>query len=175
MAKETPNYKFKKPDVNDFYDVNVQNGNWDEVDSQMKKMIPCVAAYYNGDKNVDDVIEPFVLITVSSSVNPELFKIVGGTFAWVWTNFYIGMSTANRRMQLAMSYNSGDSKMAFRIKGSSGWTEWRELAIANKVPSLDANGKILKGQLPELYGYGTDDLTPGASELETGKLYFVYE
>ena len=25
------------------------------------------------------------------------------------------------------------------------------------------------------YEYGTEDLTPGESELETGKLYFVYE
>ena len=30
------------------------------------------------------------------------------------------------------------------------------------------------GAAPE-YDYGTEDLTEGVSELETGKLYFVYE
>jgi hypothetical protein len=30
------------------------------------------------------------------------------------------------------------------------------------------------GAAPE-YEYGTKDLTPGESELENGKLYFVYE
>lgn len=39
MAKQTPNLGFTKPDVNEFYDVQVQNENWDKVDEQLKKFI----------------------------------------------------------------------------------------------------------------------------------------
>ena len=29
MATSTENFKFKKPDESDFYDIQDQNGNWD--------------------------------------------------------------------------------------------------------------------------------------------------
>lgn len=38
MAKQTPNFGFKKTDVNEFYDVNVQNENWDKVDELFKSL-----------------------------------------------------------------------------------------------------------------------------------------
>lgn len=46
-------------------------------------------------------------------------------------------------------------------------------------PSVDAYSKKetdakLSAKAPA-YAYGTTDLTPGVSALETGKLYFVYE
>lgn len=46
-------------------------------------------------------------------------------------------------------------------------------------PSVDAYNKAetdekLDKKAPA-YSYGTEDLTPGVSALETGKLYFVYE
>jgi hypothetical protein len=40
MAKETSNFGFVKPDINDFYDVNVQNENWDKVDEQLGGTLP---------------------------------------------------------------------------------------------------------------------------------------
>lgn len=49
----------------------------------------------------------------------------------------------------------------------------RELAAGN----IDENALYLtpdKEAVPA-YTYGTTDLTAGTSELETGKLYFVYE
>ena len=35
MAKNTPNYEFKKPEQNDFYDVDVQNRNWDKAETAL--------------------------------------------------------------------------------------------------------------------------------------------
>lgn len=35
MAKNTPNYKFEKPEQNDFYDVDVQNRNWDKAETAL--------------------------------------------------------------------------------------------------------------------------------------------
>lgn len=40
MAKQTPNLGFTKPDVNDFYDVQVQNENWDKLDEQLGGTLP---------------------------------------------------------------------------------------------------------------------------------------
>lgn len=36
MATETTNYHFSKPAETDYYDVNVQNNNWDAADREMK-------------------------------------------------------------------------------------------------------------------------------------------
>ena len=38
MATKTSNFEFEKPDVNDFYDIEVQNRNWDKVDQELKKV-----------------------------------------------------------------------------------------------------------------------------------------
>ena len=35
MAKNTPNYEFEKPKQNDFYDVDVQNRNWDKAETAL--------------------------------------------------------------------------------------------------------------------------------------------
>ena len=156
MAKQTSNFGFTKPETNEFYDVSVQNENWNKVDEQM---IPCIAKYYpvTSEKSVDTLTDPFALIAVTKDLNAELFNIVGGTFAWVWTNFYVAATANNRRMQIAMSYNTIHHKMAFRIYGANGWLEWKELTTT------------------DMFTYGTTDLTPGTSNLETGKFYFVYE
>ena len=60
------------------------------------------------------------------------------------------------------------------------------LTTANASKVLSANqGVVIKALIDALsteiankapaYSYGTDDMTAGTSELETGKLYFVYE
>ena len=40
MAEQTPNFGFTKPDVNEFYDVQVQNKNWDKLDEQLGGALP---------------------------------------------------------------------------------------------------------------------------------------
>ena len=40
MAQQTSNFGFTKPDINEFYDVQVQNENWDKVDEEMGKTLP---------------------------------------------------------------------------------------------------------------------------------------
>jgi hypothetical protein len=40
MATQTSNFGFTKPDVNEFYDVNVQNENWDKLDEQLGGTLP---------------------------------------------------------------------------------------------------------------------------------------
>ena len=102
----------------------------------------------NSAKNADELIDPFALIPIGLDVNNELFNIVGGTFAWVWTNFYIEATVTSRRMQVAMSYNTTNHKMAFRIYGSSGWLPWKEIATSDNVPKTAAD----VGALPDTGG-----------------------
>ena len=40
MAEQTTNFGFTKPDVNEFYDVQVQNDNWDKLDEELGGTVP---------------------------------------------------------------------------------------------------------------------------------------
>ena len=164
MAEKTTNYGLTKPNLEDFYDVNVQNQNMDIIDRELKNRTPSLATYYpvNSAKNADELVDPFALIPVSLEVNAELFNIVGGTFAWVWTNFYIDATVTSRRMQVAMSYNTINHKMAFRIYGASGWLEWREIGLASNIPKKSSD--IGLGNVPNV---ATNDQTPTYSDAST--------
>ena len=154
MAQQTSNFGLVKPDINEFYDVQVQNENWDKLDEMAAS---CFAKLYGEakGKNADDLTESLAIVYISSTVNPELHNALGGgAFAWVQTNFYKSLSTTEKKMQIAMSTDFIHQKMVFRTYGVNGWLPWREIAT---------------------HTYGTEDLTPGESELSTGTLYFVYE
>lgn len=157
MADKTTNYGLTKPNPEEFYDVNVQNGNMDIIDQQLKERTPCLAVYYpaNTAKNADELIDPFAIIPVSLEINSELFNIIGGTFAWVWTNFYIEASVTSRRMQVAMTYNAINHKMAFRIYGANGWLPWKELATADLIPTTPSD----IGAAKEVHEHTVDDIS----------------
>lgn len=38
MATKTTNYGFTKPDDDDFYDIQLENRNWDKADEKMKQV-----------------------------------------------------------------------------------------------------------------------------------------
>lgn len=105
-----------------------------------------LAVYYSGDKNVDDLTDPFALISMGATTNKELYDAVGGTFAYVLTLFYANVSTESRRMQVAWSYNANPHKMAFRIYAANGWQPWTRLADDSKVLPLDGS-KPMAGAL----------------------------
>ena len=52
MATSTENFKFKKPDESDFYDVQDQNGNWDISDQELEKLNNPTFEDYTGDTSV---------------------------------------------------------------------------------------------------------------------------
>ena len=47
MATTTTNYRLIKPDGSDKYDISVQNGNMDQIDTQMKANADAVAIAKN--------------------------------------------------------------------------------------------------------------------------------
>lgn len=104
-----------------------------------------IATYYppGTNQSADDLLDSFALIPVSSSVNPELYAIVGGTFAYVLTLFYISKTATSRRMQIAYSYNSVTPKLAVRGYSSNGWLDWEEYAtVTDLAKYLPLDGSI---------------------------------
>lgn len=128
------------------------NTNYDKLETEVKeKYFSVVSKYYGStaNKSADDLIDGLALITISQSLNPDLYNILNGSAAYVITLFYSGISLNNRRSQIALSYNSIPTKMAIRIYSSNGWTAWKELALTDspiftgtpKAPTATAGTK----------------------------------
>ena len=58
MAKNTPNYEFEKPEQNDFYDVDVQNRNWDKAETALTEFDD--AGSVDEIKSFPDFLKKFV-------------------------------------------------------------------------------------------------------------------
>ena len=75
MATNTKNFKFKKPDESDFYDVQDQNGNWDMADEELEKLnAPTFEDYSGGallpeaSSAIDGIKSGFSLPTLLSNI-----------------------------------------------------------------------------------------------------------
>ena len=75
MATNTKNFKFKKPDESDFYDVQDQNGNWDMADEELEKLNAPTFEDYSGDTSlpeassaIDGIKSGFSLPTLLSNI-----------------------------------------------------------------------------------------------------------
>ena len=75
MATNTKNFKFKKPDESDFYDVQDQNGNWDMADEELEKLnAPTFEDYSGGallpeaSSAIDGIKSGFGLPTLLSNI-----------------------------------------------------------------------------------------------------------
>lgn len=105
--------------------------------------VPQVVKFYatGTDKNADELLDPAALIPVKATVNSELYAIVGGTYAYVWTTFYGKISTDKHRVQLACSHNGVPRRLAFRNFFAGAWSPWREVASAEEFLRL-TGGKL---------------------------------
>ena len=56
MPNQTTNYGLTKPLASEFYDVEVQNGNMDKIDAQMKTNADCIKDLQDGQKNKADLV-----------------------------------------------------------------------------------------------------------------------
>ena len=81
-------------------------------------------------KSADDLLDPLAMVPINADVNPDLHRILSGTYCYIHTYFYQSIALTSRRMQVAYSYNSWPSKMAIRLYGSNGWAPWNEVITA---------------------------------------------
>lgn len=90
MATETINFKFQKPEDNDFYDVKVQNANWDSADEALKELDEKKANAFGGDisETVSRVEEPLPDTNKYPEISPEggaTAGVLGNLLRWVKT------------------------------------------------------------------------------------------
>lgn len=78
----------------------------------------------NGNISADDLLDGIALVAINATYNTKLSELFGGTFAYVITIFYGSASNTSRRLQVAYPYNSSGTKMAMRLYGSEGFTDW---------------------------------------------------
>lgn len=81
MSDRTVNYEFKKPAVEDFYDIGVQNGNWDKADQGLKDLESKKVNATGGDisntkiSSIDDITTSFPVPSVGDSTKTFLGKV----------------------------------------------------------------------------------------------------
>ena len=111
------------------------------------------------------VQEYYVIATDNYSVVCATIRCLRGVdwSNWEWVNppmiageEYCTTERMNGKAVYKKRLESGI--IQYRLDGETAWKDYN--TVYNAAPA---------------YSYGTDDLTAGSSELETGKLYFVYE
>ena len=158
MATKTSKYEFNKPEQNDFYDVDVQNENWDKLDKELSefddsgatediKSFPgFLTKFVTGNKvavtlrNLKAGLQ-FVLHTgqivnncVTDNSSLPLSAAQGKVLKDLYTQLYSEMSTLNNLV-----------KKSYMFK-------WEEVSIT--IGSLKANGGEVFGKtynIPESY------------------------
>lgn len=72
MANKTANYNLTKPLDSEFYDVEVQNGNMDKIDTQMKVNADAIETLQNAQKGKADLVDGKVPSEQLPAMNYEL-------------------------------------------------------------------------------------------------------
>lgn len=109
MATKTPNYNLVKPELNDFADIRVLNGNMDIIDAQLKKAsdidlsnyatkselekyMPVKGGNFTGDITVKNVAPMYIIEEGSSELyNAKYIKYSNGTMIQMF--FYYPSTT----------------------------------------------------------------------------------
>ena len=131
------------------YDAHVESKeNPHGVTAEQLKAVSQMATYYAAGataKSADELLDSLALIPLSTTVNSQLYGILGGTYAYVMTLFYSAKDLTARRAQIAISYDAKPTKMAFRNYGYDGWIDWQ--SVANAAECFMAAGGTLTGQV----------------------------
>jgi len=74
MSTPTTNYGFTKPTTDEFYDIAVQNGNWDKADTKLKSIDTEITNARNGEVSLDARLDK-----VDTSLSDMMYQTAGGT------------------------------------------------------------------------------------------------
>ena len=86
------------------------------------------------------------------------------------SNTYLGKTA---KAQSAKVADSANSVLGSNVNGAV--SQATHASSADSAKSVAWNNVSGKPTIPNMWSYGTEDLTAGSSPLETGKLHFVYE
>jgi hypothetical protein len=190
MSQLTTNLGLVKPEKTDPADITATNNNWDKLDGMFKlegdtPVIPiekggtgsftafqalknlgaAPSTYINGVFTADTIDEftqqTLLLINDLPSGSTGRYFISKGSP----DNFFpegtylveIDKWDSQNTTVCAKNVDNGTELTIKRVQINGVWSNWKQLSVA------------------PAYAYGTEELTPGVSELATGTLYFVYE
>lgn len=147
MGTETENYKFQKPGEDDFYDITVQNQNWDLVDEEL----------YEIKKSVSDG----KTLVAAAITEKRVAAAASDTFAVLAQKIrqiVLGSGDATKADVLAGKTFTNDDGVEYTgtMADKSGTTQ-------SAAPSLDAANSRLQMTIPATGKYST-----------TSKLYAAY-
>jgi len=152
MAETTTNYGLTKPLPEEFYDINVHNENMNIIDRQMKALNDALSGAGNvflAEYGVTKSAE----ITAALNAEKAVFCVY----------------TEKNLIAPLISVSTVEAVIhAFTVCTKTGITT---ITCVSDVWNAEETLYPSSGD----YTYGTSDLTEGVSELETGKLHFVYE
>lgn len=104
--------------------------------------------YYNTTKSADDLTDSLALIPLSSTLNSELFNIMGESFAYVMTFYYSSLNGS--LSQVAYSYKSSIPRMAVRNRYNGTWSAWNGVAMNNNYTKIHSNAKATTTDLTHI-------------------------
>ena len=171
MATETANLKLNKPDVTEFYDLAVQNGNMDKIDHAFenkvdKEDLPTSLPANGGNA---DTVDNKHAIDFASSVHSHTKSDIG-------LGSVDNTADANKSVKYAASAGSAaNATTAGTCTGNSASSNYATSAgNADTVDGLHGNTSIGSYGLKPISA-GTTDLVAGTSTLVQGHIYLVYE
>ena len=155
----TANLNLKKPEQDDFYNIENENDNMDKIDTEIAK---------KADKTEVLTKTNTTAFTPTEDYNPATKKYVDDNKTQIADNLTTEDSgKALSAKQGKILNNNKVDKVSGKGLSANDFTA----AYKTKLDNLDSS---LSAKAPA-YSYSTTDLTAGTSALATGKLYFVYE
>ena len=115
MATNTKNFKFKKPDESDFYDVQDQNGNWDAADEELEKLNTPTFEDYSGSTSLPEA--PSAIDGIKSGFSlPTLLSNIKAAFKGACLLGHIVNNCVTNRSDLPLSAAQGKALMDMLTK-----------------------------------------------------------
>ena len=178
--KVTEKYGFKKPDVNEYYDVNVFNENMDKVDEELKKT----------NENLITSLDPLRKGSPQTSYNANDYTYtcalsIGDTSYWenLPTSTYGVLEVRNAGNYITQRYILHNGSVYNRTSVTSGktWGTWKllitnsdvvdNLTSTSTTAPLSANqGKVLDGRVSEVESKIKTNYMSGSTESINNKV-----
>ena len=160
MATKTSNYEFNKPEQNDFYDVDVQNENWDKLDKELsefddsgatediKSFPDFLTKFVTGNKvavtlrnlkaGLQFVLHAGQIVNncVTDNAGLPLSAAQGKALMDKYTQLYSDLNTTNNNLSkcnIGYSYNGTDGTNAIYTAIPDGSTVWFSINGNTKV------------------------------------------
>lgn len=178
MAKNTPNYEFEKPEQNDFYDVDVQNRNWDKAETaltefddsgsvdEIKSFPDFLKKFVTGNKlavtmrnlkaGMQFVLHAGQIVNncVTDNAGLPLSAAQGKALMDKYTQLYSDLNTTNNNLSNGLYGTTQDTTLDQLMKHMSDWNHPFVFDIGYTLPiAPDKNNAVGIGERGMLHAF----------------------